>query len=177
MFGYDRNGANEAVRGFREFMRSFRRLVIFFVLYFPMMFASQVLGQTFLININLYGLYFTVAVCGLERKEAVVATIVSGFWTDALQTECLFGLSALLLSALTFACHRQSWRVVWEAHARIFSVCAQCFLQGIYLLFAFTATHTPLRYVQFYLGSFLISAVLTAVLTPPLLRFQKKFFV
>ena len=142
-----------------------------------MMFASQVLGQTFLININLYGLYFTVAVCGLERKEAVVATIVSGFWTDALQTECLFGLSALLLSALTFACHRQSWRVVWEAHARILSICAQFLLQGTYLLCAFAVTHTPVRYVQFYLGSLLISAVLTAILTPPLLRFQKKFFV
>ena len=158
-------------------MRSFRRLVIFFVLYFPMMFASQVLGQTFLININLYGLYFTVAVCGLKRTEAVIAAIISGFWIDVLQTECLFGLSALLLSALTFACHRQSWRVVWEAHARILSVCAQCFLQGIYLLFAFVVTHTPMYYVRFYLGSFLISAVLTAIVTPPLLRFQKKFFV
>jgi len=135
------------------------------------------LGQMFSVRIDLYGLYFMAAVCGLERTEAVIATIVSGFWTDALQTECLFGLSALLLSALTFACHRQSWRVVLEAHARILSVCAQCLLQGTYLLCAFTATHTPLRYVQFYLGSFLCSAVLTAVLTPLLLRFQKKFFV
>ena len=158
-------------------MRSFRHLTIFSLIYFPMLFASQVLGQTFSININLYGLYFTVAVCGLERKEAVIAAMISGFWIDALQSEYLFGLSALLLSALTFACHRQSWRVVLEAHARIFGVCAHCFLQGIYLLCAFTVTHTPMHYVRFYLGSFLMSAVLTAILTPPLLRFQKKFFV
>ena len=158
-------------------MRSFRHLVIFFFLYFPMMFASQVLGQTFSININLYGLYFTVAVCGLERKEAVIAAMISGFWIDALQSEYLFGLSALLLSALTFACHKQSWRVVLEAHARIFSVCAQWFLQGTYLFCAFVVTHTSVWYLQFYLGSFLVSAVLTAILTPPLLRFQKKFFV
>ena len=131
----------------------------------------------FLVRIALYGLYFTAAVCGLGRTEAVIATIVSGFWTDVLQTECLFGLSVLLLSALTFACHKQSWRVVLEAHARILSVCAQCFLQGIYLLCAFTVTHTPMHYVRFYLESFLISAVLTAIVTPPLLRFQKKFFV
>lgn len=142
-----------------------------------MVFSSQVLGQTFSININLYGLYFTVAVCGLERTEAVIAAIISGFWLDALQTECLFGLSALLLSALTFACHKQSWRVVLEAHARILSVCAQWFLQGTYLFCAFALTHTSVWYLQFYLGSFLVSAVLTAILTPPLLRFQKKFFV
>ena len=180
-------------------MRSFRRLVIFFFIYLPIVFASQTLGQMFLVRIDLYGLYFTAAVCGLGRTEAVIATIVSGFWMDVLQTECLFGLSALLLSALTFACHKQteclfglsalllsaltfachkqSWRVVLEAHARILSVCAQCFLQGIYLLCAFTATHTPMYYVRFYLGSFLISAVFTAILTPPLLRFQRKFFV
>ena len=158
-------------------MRSFRCLVIFFFIYLPIVFASQTLGQMFLVRIDLYGLYFMVAVCGLERTEAVIAAIASGFWTDALQTECLFGLSALLLSALTFACHRQSWRVVLEAHARILSVCAQCFLQGIYLLCAFTVTHTPMHYVRFYLGSFLMSAVLTAIVTPPLLRFQKKFFV
>ena len=158
-------------------MRSFRRLVIFFVFYFPMMFASQMLGQMFSININLYGLYFTTAVCGLERTEAVIATIISGFWIDALQMECLFGLSALLLSALTFACHRQSWHVVLEAHVRLLAVCAQWFLQGTYLLCAFTVTHTSMRYLQFYLGVFLISAILTAILTPPLLRFQKKFFV
>lgn len=157
-------------------MRSFRRLVIFFFIYLPIVFASQTLGQMFLVRIDLYGLYFTAAVCGLGRTEAVIATIVSGFWTDALQTECLFGLSALLLSALTFACHRQSWRVVLEAHARILGVCAQCFLQLVYLLCAFTVTHTPMYYVRFYLGSFLISAVFTAILTPPLLRFQKKFF-
>ena len=158
-------------------MRSFRRLVIFFFFFLPIVFASQTLGQMFLVRIDLYGLYFTAAVCGLGRTEAVIATIVSGFWMDVLQTECLFGLSALLLSALTFACHKQSWRVVLEAHARILSVCAQCFLQGIYLLCAFTATHTPMYYVRFYLGSFLISAVFTAILTPPLLRFQRKFFV
>jgi rod shape-determining protein MreD len=158
-------------------MRSFRHLTIFSLIYLPMLFASQVIGQTFSININLYGLYFMAAVCGLRRTEAVIATIVSGFWMDVLQTECLFGLSALLLSALTFACHKQSWRVVLEAHARILSVCAQCFLQGIYLLCAFTVTHTPMHYVRFYLGSFLISAVLTAIVTPSLLRFQKKFFV
>lgn len=158
-------------------MRSFRRLVIFFFIYLPIVFASQTLGQMFLVHIDLYGLYFMVAVCGLERTEAVIVAIVSGFWTDALQTECLFGLSALLLSALIFACHRQSWRVVLEAHARILSVCAQCLLQGIYLLCAFTVTHTPMHYVRFYLGSFLMSAVLTAIVTPPLLRFQKKFFV
>ena len=158
-------------------MRSFRRLVIFFFIYLPIVFASQTLGQMFLVRIDLYGLYFMVAVCGLERKEAVIAAMISGFWIDALQSEYLFGLSALLLSALTFACHKQSWRVVLEAHARILSVCAQCFLQGIYLLCAFTVTHTPMHYVRFYLGSFLISAVLTAILTPPLLRFQKKFFV
>ena len=158
-------------------MRSFRRLVIFSFIYLPIVFASQTLGQMFLVRIDLYGLYFTAAVCGLGRTEAVIATIVSGFWMDVLQTECLFGLSALLLSALTFACHKQSWRVVLEAHARILSVCAQCFLQGIYLLCAFTATHTPMYYVRFYLGSFLISAVFTAILTPPLLRFQRKFFV
>ena len=158
-------------------MRSFRRLVIFSLIYLPIAFLSQMLGQMFLVSIDLYGLYFMAAVCGLERTEAVIAAIVSGFWTDALQTECLFGLSALLLSALTFACHRQSWRVVLEAHARIFSVCAQCFLQGTYSLCAFVVTHTSMRYLQFYLGSFLISAVLTAILTPSLLRFQRKFFV
>ena len=158
-------------------MRSFRRLVIFFFIYLPIVFASQTLGQMFLVRIDLYGLYFMVAVCGLERKEAVIAAMISGFWIDALQSEYLFGLSALLLSALTFACHKQSWRVVLEAHARFFSVCAQFLLQGMYLLCAFTVTHTPMHYVRFYLGSFLISAVLTAILTPPLLRFQKKFFV
>lgn len=158
-------------------MRSFRRLVIFSLIYLPIAFLSQMLGQMFLVSIDLYGLYFMAAVCGSERTEAVIAAIVSGFWTDALQTECLFGLSALLLSALTFACHRQSWRVVLEAHARILSVCAQWFLQGTYLLCAFAVTHTSVWYLQFYLGSFLVSAVLTAILTPPLLRFQKKFFV
>ena len=135
------------------------------------------LGQMFSVRIDLYGLYFMAAVCGLERTEVGIAAIVSGFWTDALQTECLFGLSALLLSALTFACHRQSWRAVLEAHARIFSICAQFLLQGTYLFCAFVVTHTSVWYLQFYLGSFLVSAVLTAILTPPLLRFQKKFFV
>lgn len=159
-------------------MRSFRHLTIFSLIYLPMLFASQVIGQTFSININLYGLYFMAAVCGLRRTEAVLAMLFLGFWLDALQTDAkLFGLSVLLLSALTFACHRQGWRVVLEAHARILSVCAQCFLQGIYLLCAFTVTHTPMHYVRFYLGSFLMSAVLTAIVTPPLLRFQKKFFV
>jgi len=151
-------------------------LVIFFFIYLPIVFALQTLGQMFSVRIDLYGLYFMAAVCGLERTEAVIAMLLLGFWIDALQAECLFGLSALLLSALTFACHRQSWRVVLEAHARILGVCAQCFLQGIYLLCAFTVTHTPMHYVRFYLGSFLMSAVLTAILTPPLLRFQKKFF-
>ena len=158
-------------------MRSFRCLVIFFFIYLPIAFLSQMFGQMFSVHIDLYGLYFMAAVCGLRQMEAVIAMLLLGFWIDALQSEYLFGLSALLLSALTFACHKPSWRVVLEAHARIFSVCAQCLLQGTYLLCAFTATHTPLRYVQFYLGSFLCSAVLTAVLTPLLLRFQKKFFV
>jgi len=158
-------------------MRSFRRLVIFFFIYLPIAFLSQMLGQMFSVRIDLYGLYFMVAVCGLERTEGGIAAIVSGFWTDALQTECLFGLSPLLLSALTFACHKRSWRVVLEAHARILSVCAQWFLQGTYLFCAFAVTHTSVWYLQFYLGSFLVSAVLTAILTPPLLRFQKKFFV
>ena len=130
----------------------------------------------FLVSIDLYGLYFMAAVCGLERTEAVIAAIVSGFWTDALQTECLFGLSVLLLSALTFACHKPSWRVVLEAHAQILSVCAQCLLQGTYLLCAFVVTHTSMHYVRFYLGSFLCSAVLIAILISPLLHFQKKFF-
>ena len=143
-----------------------------------MMFASQVIGQTLSININLYGLYFTVAVCGLGRTEAVIAMLFLGFWLDALQTDMnLFGLSALWLSAFAFVCHKRSWRVVLEAHARILAVCAQCLLQGMYLLCAFAVTHTSMRYLQFYLGSFLASAILTAVLTPLLLRFQKKFFM
>lgn len=159
-------------------MRSFRHLTIFSLIYLPMLFASQVIGQTFSININLYGLYFMAAVCGLRQTEAVLAMLFLGFWLDALQTGTnLFGLSALWLSAFALVCHKRSWRVVLEAHARILSVCAQCFLQISYLLFAFAVTHTPVCYVQFYLGSFLASAILTAILTPPLLRFQKKFFV
>lgn len=159
-------------------MRSFRRLVIFFFIYLPIVFASQTLGQMFSVRIDLYGLYFMVAVCGLERTEAVLAMVLLGFWLDALQTGTnLFGLSALWLSAFALVCHKRSWRVVLEAHARIFGVCAQCFLQGTYLFCAFAVTHTSVWYLQFYLGSFLVSAVLTAILTPPLLRFQKKFFV
>ena len=159
-------------------MRSFRRLVIFFFIYLPIVFASQTLGQIFSVHIDLYGLYFMAAVCGLQRTEAVIATLFLGFCLDALQTDMrLFGLSALLLSAFAFVCHKRSWRVVLEAHARTLGIFIQCFLQMAYLLCAFTVTHTPMHYVRFYLGSFLASAVLTAILTPPLLRFQKKFFV
>ena len=159
-------------------MRSFRHLTIFSLIYLPMLFASQVIGQSFSININLYGLYFMAAVCGLRRTEAVLAMLLLGFWIDALQADVnLFGLSALWLSAFAFVCHKPSWCVVLEAHVRILGVCAQCFLQLVYLLCAFTVTHTPMYYVRFYLGSFLISAVFTAILTPPLLRFQRKFFV
>ena len=142
-----------------------------------MMFASQVIGQTLSININLYGLYFTVAVCGLGRTEAVIAMLFLGFWIDALQTDMnLFGLSALWLSAFAFVCHKRSWRVVLEAHARILGIFIQCLLQMAYLLCAFAVTHTTVRYLQFYLVSFLLSVVLTAILTPPLLHFQKRFF-
>ena len=158
-------------------MRSFRRLIIFWAIYLTIIFISQMIGQMFSININLYGLYFTAAVCGFERKEAVTATLCLGFGLDALQSDRLFGLSALLLSALSFACHKRSWRVVLAAHARILSVCAQCFLQIAYLFCAFIVTHTSVRYLQFYIGSFVCSAVLTAILTPPLLRFQKKYIV
>ena len=158
-------------------MRSFRRLIIFWAIYLTIIFISQMIGQMFSININLYGLYFTAAVCGLERKEAVTATLCLGFGLDALQSDRLFGLSALLLSALSFACHKRSWRVVLEAHARILSVGAQGLLQTAHLLCVFIVTHTSVRYLQFYLGSFVCSAVLTAILTPPLLRFQKKYIV
>lgn len=158
-------------------MRSFRRLMIFFFIYLPIVFVSQALGQTFSVHIDLYGLYFMVAVCGLRRTEAVIATLFFGFWLDALQPNCLFGFSALLLSALTFVCHKRSWRVVLEAHARTLGILIQCLLQIVYTLCAFAVTHTPVRYLQFYAWSFLASAVLTIVLTPPLLRFQKKFFM
>lgn len=151
---------------------------IFALIYLPIIFISQMLGQMFSVRIDLYGLYLMAAVCGLKRTEAVLATLFLGFWLDALQTGTnLFGLSALWLSALAFVCHKRSWRVILEAHARFFGVCAQCLLRGIYLLCSFAVTHTSVRYVQFYLGSFLISVVLTAILTPSLLRFQKKYFV
>lgn len=159
-------------------MRSFRRLVIFFVFYLPIAFLSQMLGQTFSVYIDLFGLYFMAAVCGLQRTEAVIAMLLLGFWIDALQTDTnLFGSSALLLSAPAFVCHKQSWRVVLEAHAWILGIFIQCLLQIAYLLCAFTVTHTPVRCLQFYLASFLLSATLIAILTSSLLRLQKKFFV
>jgi hypothetical protein len=159
-------------------MRNFRHLTIFSLIYLPMLFASQVIGQTFSININLYGLYFMAAVCGLRRTEAVLAMLLLGFWIDALQADVnLFGLSALWLSAFAFVCHKPSWRVVLEAHVRILGIFIQCLLQIAYLLCAFAVTHTPVCCLQFYLVSFLLSATLTAGLTSPLLRFQKKFFV
>ena len=159
-------------------MRSFRHLTIFSLIYLPMLFASQVIGQTFSININLYGLYFMAAVCGLRRTEAVLAMLFLGFWLDALQTDMnLFGLSALWLSAFAFACYKPSWRVVLEAHVRILGIFIQCLLQMAYLLCAFAVTHTPVRCLQFYAWSFVISAVFTAILTPQLLHFQRKFFV
>lgn len=157
-------------------MRSSWRLSIFLSLYLPIVFVSQRLGQMFSVHIDPYGLYFTAAVCGLRRTEAVIAALFFGFWLDALQSDGLFGLSALLLSALSFACYKRSWRVVLEAHAGIFSVCAQCFLQISYLLCAFTVTHTFVRYLQFYAWSFAASAAFTAILTPLLLRFQRKCF-
>ena len=158
-------------------MRSFRCLVIFFFIYLPIAFLSQMFGQMFSVHIDLYGLYFMAAVCGLRQMEAVIAMLLLGFWIDALQADMnLFGLSALWLSAFAFVCHKPSWRVVLEAHARILGIFIQCLLQMAYLLCAFAVTHTTVRYLQFYLVSFLLSVVLTAILTPPLLHFQKRFF-
>ena len=159
-------------------MRTLGRLMIFLAIFLPIVFASQLFGQMFSVHINLYGLYFMAAVCGLRRSEAVLATVFLGLWLDALQPDMrLFGLQALLLSALTYACYKQNWRVVFEAYSRTFAVCAQCFLQPIGLLCVFAVYRIPIRCFQFYVSSFLASVILSAILTPPLLHFQKKRLV
>jgi hypothetical protein len=152
--------------------------MIFFVIYIPITFMSRLLEQALLLRIDLYGLYFVAAICGLSKIEAVLATVFLGLWLDGVQPDIrLFGLQAILLSALTYACWKQSWRVVVESYARIFAVCAQCFLQIFNLLFVFSIYQIPIRYLKFYTSSFLVSICLVAILTQPLLRLQNKYFV
>ena len=157
-------------------MKTLRHCVIFLFLYLAIVFASQCIGQTFSMRIDLCGLYCTAAICGLRRTEAVIAMLFLGFWLDALQPDVrLFGLQALLLSAPAFACHKRSLKVIFEARSRILGVFIQFILQTFWLLCTFAVKHIPVHYVKFYIPSFLCSAVLTAILTPPLLRFQRKF--
>lgn len=157
-------------------MKCFFHLANFFLLYFPLAFIAQLIGHTFSLHIDGYGLWVLAALCKLTRWESVCSMIVLGLWLDALQPNVYqFGLQSLWLSMTVWVCQKPSWRLIFEAHLRTSAAFFQTVLQFLSLGCFFIIHHVPITYLGAYFSSWFFSTFLCVILVKPLLSFQRKY--
>ena len=157
-------------------MKWFFHLAIFFLLYGPIAFIGQVIGHTFSLHIDGYGLWVLAALCTLTRWDSVCSMILLGLWLDALQPNVdHFGLQSLWLSVTVWVCQKPSWRLIFEAHLRIMAAFFQTVLQFLSLGCLFALHQVPITCLSSYFPSWLVSTLLCVILIKPLLSFQRKY--